>query len=370
LRSDYGTFRLGANQGSGGLVGVIFFLKTSWLELAAFLLMILVALREKANLELASRPLFWSASFLLSLFFLWQANVSPVGMGEDVLRRFHVMPLVQIALLSVFLWRQGQSRARVPLILVIAAALVLLYRALPLLDLRRDSVFEDYAANLLRQAEARRPAIVIADNDNVYFGVRYLQDVSGIGAEVQVISPSLFFHPWYLAKIQRKNANFRLPAAKAITASHELSVGEDIIEPNLAHFSCIVTKGYQDGEDFHVTFLGLGRVLGGGGGISFDGPSVDKNVLRTRYSKRPAGIQAFSKAALYSEYSHFFLARGLVSLKANQKGKATQDFLSALELVPFSVPALKNFCALIGSSDARCSAKNVSANTELLDDNF
>lgn len=370
LRSDYGTLKLVAQEShedAGGLAGIGFFFQSQWLELCGILgIGVLAVLNGKKKFPVLfnSRAKVWGVTCILGIAFFLASNIKPQGMGEEVLRRFCVMPLVQLTLLSTFLvsncgFKASARSAAISLALVVV--IVLGSKALDIIGLRSDSAFEDYAINLLVQADRHKPALVITPNDNSFMGMRYVQEVLSKDREVGVVTPSLLFHPWYLRKVQMTAPGFKLSDPEKIWSARHIDLPSDLIAPNIQKFSVIVPTGYQDGKTFNTTFLGLGRLIRQGQGLEFDEASLAAVSLRTVYERRPVGLQSFSRGFLYSEYSYFYLARGLYDRSSGQTEKALEDMRSALERVPFAYPALINLCNLKHGMDSLCSEESVEA---------
>lgn len=361
LRSDYGTFRLAAEEKTGTLNGFIFFFKTSWLEFVGSIGLVAFALLRSGRALLTTRTWVWTISCFFSLVFFVIANVTPVGMGEEVLRRFCVMPVVQFALLAAcFVFHADMSTRDRRAVGAFAAVVIVVLgsRLIDFAGLHQDSVFEDYATNLLNQTAHHKPAVILNGNDNAYFGIRYVQAVLGKNPDVAVASPSLFFHPWYLDKIRQVSPAFQLPNFQNIWNSKKLDIDKDLIEPNFQLFSVVISKGHQDGNAFHTTFLGVGRMVSKGSGVDFDDNAASHIQLRTQYQERPQGPQSFSKGLLYAEYSHFFLAKGLSDLALGRVENAVKDWRNALDRVPYAFPALTNLCQLVKEGDPHCSHEN------------
>lgn len=356
LRSDYGTFRLAADKKLGGIDGIWFFLRSLWIELLGFTGLGLVAfLNRKKNFT--DRFWIWGVTCILSISFFLAANVTPIGMGEEVLRRFCLMPVVQLSLLTSFLLFNSQPSKQYWLAIGVIGLLGL--RTSQLIGFHNDSVFEDYSVNLLVQAARHKPALILTENDNAYFGMRYVQAVLNKNGDIGVASSNLFFHPWYLRKIQLVEPSFHLSDPEKIWSTRNLSIEKDLIDPNSSSISLIFTRGFQDGKNYHSTFLGLGRLVKSGSGLEFDDSSQAQIELRTQYKVRPSGPQSYSRALLYAEYSHFFLAQGLTSYSTGKKDEAIKSWKAALERVPYAFPALTNLCSLAGESEPQCLKKNI-----------
>jgi hypothetical protein len=355
LRSDYGSFQLSPMGQTAGLGGILFFFRSTWAHWAGIFSFLLISRFKKEIFQLNRRVWIWTFTCLLSIAFFGFSNITPLGMGQEVLSRFCVMPLVQLTLLWVFLVRQTDSRHIWVLFgpcFVLCGVLCL--NATHSTGLSHDSTLQDYAANFLGQAQNYEPAVILTENDSAYFALRYVQAMEGIGQSTVVASPSLFFHPWYVTKTQAVLPAFQLRNSANIWRTRRLQLEKDLIEPNARELALIVSHGYSDGQHFSTRFLGLGRVLRPGTGVEFDSSSLHKITLHTHHAIPPRGPSSFSKGLLYSEYAHFFLAQGLAHLTEKKPEEAQNDFHLALEAVPFALPAWTHLCQLSQGRDPQC----------------
>jgi hypothetical protein len=278
-------------------------------------------------------------------------------MGREVLSRFHLMPLLQLAMLTAFLLFHG-NRGRLHHwltgITAIAVSAVLGLHSTRVIGLANDSVIQDYSVNLLNASRSQKTSIIIVLNENAYFGIRYAQAVLQNDARAAVVIPSLFFLPWYLPKVQITAPVFDIPEISRVLKDRELNLHRDLILPNLQYHSIVVTTSSEGSEGYLTNFLGLGRRYQSGSGLSFDDASAKAIEINTKIEDTATSPQAFSKKLLYAEYSHFYLARGL-----NSK-TPVEDFEEALKVVPYAFPALANLCQLKSGADPRCTKENLS----------
>lgn len=365
LRADYGTFKLAATKKSGGVAGFMFFLTSAGIELFTFVALMLISYRDDKVWARDRRVGIWCMTIVMSMIFLLAANIVPTGIGAEVLARFHVMPVVAIAFLAAFALATSQLKVqsrRMVLVVATVAFVALVVERTSLPGLANDAVFEDYAHNLLQQSDDK-PAIIVVENDNAFFGLRYLQSVTDFEPKAVVISPSLLFLPWYYAKVQAAVPGFAIAKIETIQEERAMNLEEDVVLPNLNQVPFVVTSGFQDGKSTRTEFRGLGRRLEPGSGVFFNGESLGKIVLHSRLNEPAGGVQGFSKSILYSQYSHFYLARGSKAFREGATEKAARDFNDALEIVPYAFPALLNLCKINETSpkndaDPRCSKEN------------
>ena len=340
LRIDYGTFQLQA-QGQGvGFQPFTDFAVRTLLPLAG-LILFCAYLGFRHRLFVQARPRAVLVSLVLSCLFFLIANIQPQGIGAEVLLRFHLMPLLLIFVLCGYVLKMSvlnQGQKVLGLLVTIAPALFMLPDISGYLRLRSDSVIEDYALNLLRGAEARKPALIIVDTDSAFFAVRNLLATQN-STEVTVATKSMFFHSWFQAKTKSLIPTLTILNADRIANERRMNLKEDLISPNVGNLTVLVTSGFQDGKDYHTQFLPLGRNLKAGNGVTTDYGSIDSFRRRTFYSEPPKGPQAFTRGLLYSGYSHIHL------IAKNWEG--------ALKAVPYCYPALNALCMQNGT-DLRC----------------
>lgn len=346
LRSEYGTFRLTPAGEWNGTESFLFLLKSLYPTGALTTVLFLMAYRQDRSLVRNGPFKYWLFSLALTLGLSFFMNVPPRLMGAEILKRFHVMPLVMLAFLNTFFLSRILLIRKSNLILAgvsLPAIILNFLSASAFLDLRHDSVVEDYSRNLLREAKEHSPSVVVAHTDSSYFAMRYLQsfEMEEYKKNVAVVSLPLFFHPWYAEKIKSIQPFFSLPNAPEISRKKYLHEFNDFLGPNIKSLRIIYSEGIKEGLDFKLTFLPLGRMIEHGKGTYFDNhapiirytPSIDYN-----------GPQAFTKKKLFYEYSHYHLAKSYESLKRKEDEKAIESWQHALMVVPFSYVAMFNLC--------------------------
>ncbi len=346
LRSDYGTFQLAATKSSSGLEAFSFMFKNLWSMLLIGLVVLGLALKDKISSLKSIQFLLWSLILFITLSFPLAMNVTSKHVGAEVLKRFHVMPLIVLALWIVFLiTRLKLSKSKIFSLLVsIFPALYFNIISTPdFLGLRNDSIIEDYANNFYAIGKSNHPSLIVADTDASYFGLRYIQSFDeGVRPnEMAIVSLPLFFHPWYLAKVQVNLPEFTLPRAEEIYRSKYINRDQDIIRPNLQKTRFFFTKGYVDGIKYKVTFFPLGRMLEEGEGINFQEFPIHINH---RVEIDYQGPQAFTKLKLFYEYSHYDYAQGVEKAQVNDFNGAQKSMEETLKKVPYAYPAMSSLC--------------------------
>ena len=361
LRSDYGTFKLSSSSEPVGLAPFFFFCKSLTPYFIFSGAVFLLSHKNWKTLLSDKRFIAWSSCLLLVCLFPVLMNVNPVNMGEEILKRFLVMPLIVLFLWTSYLLTKIDLRTNKPLLILgFFFTPVLIFNLSHLqgfYQLRTDSVIEDYSKNLLRQAKDNSPAVIVVNNDSAAFGIRYVQLFDAGGAKkICPIAMPLFFHPWYLGKIQALVPEFSLPNYEKIHTNKYINIHHDVVVPNLGRVSTIVTEGYKQGAGFRLKFLGLGRVLQEGDGTFFGDPKVEAN---TKPDVNAKGPQSFTKAYLYYQYAHFYLAQAVEGVSQGKPEEAKLSWIKALEIVPYAYPAMVNLCGSYPEEFQFCSAEEL-----------
>lgn len=355
LRFDYGVFQLTTSPNSLSLWPLFHFARTSLLEISPVLLLTIWVLARNKSLALDTRFLAWVFSCALSLLFFLLANIQPVGVGEEVLLRFHVMPVVLLIYLCGFVlihWSPGKREALLCALFV--PFLVLLgVRAADMRELSSDTVVEDYSVNFLNVAD---PSLIVAPSDTVYFGLRYAQAMLGVGSHSAVIAPSLFFHPWYTGKIRERLPGLRIGHEEEIHRTRDFDFGRDLMETNIGSTPLVFNGTVPWEKLVKITYHLLGRKAERGSGVAFSNtPSL---IIRSVFTGSRGQPQYFTKKLLFSHYAFFYLARGRQQYKEGFVSEALADWRTALEKVPYAFPALKNLCEASHEKAPACAKEN------------
>ncbi|MGZ3695971.1 MAG: protein O-mannosyl-transferase family [Bdellovibrionota bacterium] len=358
LRTDYGTFSL--SSGSSGLSPAVLLHFLRYLaEVSPPIFLAGFALFHSPALRKNPRILAGLLSWALSLAFLLALNVKPERLGAEVLLRFYVAPLVQGVILAGFILQQASlslRARRIAYILALPCLIFLCLQALGRTALRKDSVIEDYAYNLLTEAEQASPSLVLAESDHAYFALQYGRSVFGLGGHVAVASPSLFFHPWYLDKINASLKEFRLPHKAEILAKRKLDLEADLIEPNISsQISFLLSRNLVTKQKYLVSHLGLGLKLTPGAGESFS----EQVNLRIGSAPRELGPQWLGKKILFAQYANYFLESARAEFMSGHPELALKKWKSALAVVPYAWPALENICRVTRVQDEICGDENI-----------
>lgn len=337
LRRDYGTLQLAATGQFHGPEVLLYFLKNALLPLMLLPFLFFVS-RDK----LTKDDKVWASSLALSIAFLFLFNIPAEGVGGETVRRFFLIPYLMSAVLVLRFW-PALDLKRALLIGVVAISVKGGAELKSLLSWRHDSVIEDYARNLIRDAQPHAPALIIAPSDSAFFAVRYLLQNEVKAPGVAVATAPLFFHPWFTDKIKRDLPSFDLPNREKIERERHLDLGEDLVRPNLGKVNLLFTKGFNDGAKFRVTFLPSSRLLSSGTGVAFAEGNPERRTLLTT---TPEGPQAATREAMYLGYCHRHLAHAAEAAGMNDVTGARSAWEKAIEVVPFCQTAKDYLCQL------------------------
>ena len=359
LRNDYGTFRLAANESSPffNWDGIWKFFELNAIPLIFFIFLILFFVPFERKLYSSRKSLALLLTFFLSLSFLGLVNFRIEGMAEEIVSRFHVMPLIILMMFAVFLIAKSSKTPKrsieiLFLTLAIVSTLPTLYKNR---DLAKDNIIESYARNLLNQAIHQRADAVLIENDNSYFALRLIQLEHPEDQSLAIISPPLLFHHWYYSKQQQKLEHLKFLNEAKVLSERKMDFIEDLLKPNTSHYKFFLTKNFQNFTDFKLTFLPLGRIIEKGQGLNLDESlTVDVPVNFNSQS-----IQGFSKKMLHAEYAHYYLAKGMLVYSQKQVPQALASWKKAISIVPYCLPAYQNICQLTPQDSSFCSTEKL-----------
>jgi hypothetical protein len=355
LRVDYGTFKLSTGTEHFGKEALALLLSSIWPLLLPAGLVLITSFQQGYRPIKDSRFLIWTSCLLLTLLFPLMMNIDPRYSGEEILRRFHVMPILTLGVWMVYLITQIKWGKKTLILAMFSTTPIIflnLSNTYKFQNLAKDSIIEDYSRNIFRLAQQNAPAVLVLDSDSAYFGARYIQAFETENkASVAVVSLPLFFHPWYIKKVVQSVPSFVLPQADKIYRKRELNQDQDIIHPNLEQINFIFTRDYKNGAPYHVSFLPVGRMLSPGEGVSF---KKDNLQINHRPTLNQDGIQNFTKLKLFYEYSHYYLARGAEYFQSDNMPEAIKHWEKALEQVPYAYPAMVNLCEHRASAYSFC----------------
>ena len=269
LREDYGgpgafsphagAVDVGANLGA--------FVRTLgrawwWLPLAVGVgwLGVRCARSTAATMDREPRAGWWllAASFVVAGPLLAaRFDIEPVGLGLYVCRRFHMLPLLLLAPaiaggLDAVLARIPQRLVSLAWVVAVAAVLASALRALPEVAAVHSPAVEVGVRNML--AAAPPAAVLIVTDEELGFGVAYLQLTEGQRADVTVVIWPLTPLPWYRARLARAGVHVTAGAGPASTrlATDLLAAGRPVLVDAYAANILATLPTYPDGILFRV----------------------------------------------------------------------------------------------------------------------
>ncbi len=172
-----------------------------WVPIAA------VAVAWKARTETRAAWLCWLASFAIAgPLFVARFNLRPVALEAYTVSRFHLLPMVLLAIpIAVGLgWLLERVPARPLLVGVVVVAMAGGSFALSMPQVARfhTAAVERSLDNTLETLP--RSAIVIGTQDILYFGAGYLQAVRGVRPDVTVIFVPHVGLPYYRERLREE----------------------------------------------------------------------------------------------------------------------------------------------------------------------
>ncbi|MEI8346405.1 MAG: DUF2723 domain-containing protein, partial [Pseudomonadota bacterium] len=184
IRADYGTFQL-SGRAQHLYFGEIFSLfgKNILSQFPLVLLLVLWPIVHFIQKRKIDTPYFLLLGLLILYIavFFSKANIRPQGLGEDIVQRFYLLPLLFLYFLLVIARRtfQGKVLGRIWIMGGLAGMVISLVNALNYYqdnNFSKNTIIEDYAYNLLQQIPRNRPAILFVDSDTKFFAIHYQQN--------------------------------------------------------------------------------------------------------------------------------------------------------------------------------------------------
>lgn len=363
LRIDYGTFRLSPRDTPPGGVRHSLQCIRHMLRVGPFMIgMIIYAAvviwgqRRRYSVQ---RIYALGASLLgYIVIFLPRANTTHSG----VIERFYLFPLVWAACLaatSLNAIASCKTRPRVKRRYLTAACTVSIGIAAlqwsshhTALNLRDETIVEDYAVNLLGSVPQDRPSILVVHGDSRLHAVRYAQHVLGVRPDVVLLSRTALV-PQSTGKLRGAAPALRLPPFAP--QQDEAQYVRTLFDLNNAAFGLVVsdTRGMSI-DDLHLTFSGLGRQLTLGRGTDVDWSRVLQMQRRADTTRLGSSRQFQEEFDLYAAYAYPFL---VAALNTSDVAQARKYLQSALLLVPYCLPAHYELCRREASdNEAVCQA--------------
>jgi len=215
LRRNYGTFQMTAQGGTVDPFGQLaLFARTVPLDL--HIVPVLVAVLGVAKLLATGMQSVWepqhsyiaalSASFLLSgPLFVTLLTLDFDGVGTVLLRRFHLLPELQIGLLGALgaaAFRGARPRHSIALVILAALALAAAPRIWSTKQQHQSPAVEQYVRDTFETLPD--DAIVLGMGDHNFFGALYLRRALGRRSDIDYIDAFLLAHRWYVDRVDRR----------------------------------------------------------------------------------------------------------------------------------------------------------------------
>ncbi len=387
-RSDYGTFKLTANDSEFQYWkllkhSLLLNLLDAPVLFVALLATLFLLIFKRAPLHswLSTREWTVALSWLFYMTaFLSLSNIHLKEFGIQVFERFTVMPFLLLLVFSGKLierslpyWKlsttEHNGKRSFHLFLRIFSVIILLLcftwgfnRNLNRNDYSERKIVQEYIENLFRQApnDPDKKTIFTAMNDSVFFGIQYVLALQERNPNWALMNVSSLHKPVTHKKLKAALPNVELPSKIDEEIEAEYSLAE-FVAANSKHFHIFVDSDLQ-GKDFGITYLPAGRLLSHQGGTSFLNDSIDKIQKSVDWSDH--FVEVYSEydhdLMIYSRYANYYLAKGLDRYDQKDFKGALKAFEKGLEEVPFCHPCLANKCLILsslqGSENKECFA--------------
>lgn len=291
-------------------------------------------------------------------------KIKPQPDSLIVTERFLLLPQILLCFAAILLFRsiaEGEPPQkdlirllRCLVLLPMLSCVSNVYHYAGALNYSDNTIVEDYALNWFKTIPKDVSALVLVQNDTQYYSLRYVQQVFDKNPKTRVLSPPLLFHPWYVAKITESDPNLKFNSKK-VSTTLEMNLAADLIDPNISDHYFYATGKYANANHYHFTWSTLGRRLvrkvDSKNSTATDADYiVAKEPLQLRSGLeviRTPFLEYDPARSLFAEYAEPILAQGLAFATEHNFEGAKASFLSALERVPYCLPALRGLCALI-----------------------
>lgn len=352
LRADYGTLQLSAAQSQASWQANLGHLLEHSFPLWLALAPALVLGGQQVWLVCRGQLLGWVALALYLCLFYSAANIAPEGFGGFVLERFHVLPLMLLAVLLAGAFRANKKPVIAALLLVLLAMTAGI-RSLPRNQWQRDSVLEDLALNLRNLAEKDGgPCVVILASGDSHWGAwNYLQS-SQPSPVVTFAAKGLLTIEAYQASLERQGLRV---IRQATESGATFDVERDLLAPNLGRCRFYALDPYSGNAGQEVTILPLGRRIASGSGTHISREGLEFIHFRALPPATPEYYSLAKKNFAY--YAEWPLALGLEAASQGKNAEALAWFEKAHKLVPYLAPPVADQCTVLermGRDTAAC----------------
>jgi len=233
LRKDYGSSRLTSEDTPVDYPAQLAALARSlavawlWLPLAGGLCMLAYRSMRRCSDRWAWRML--GASFLLAgPVLLTRFNLDPVGSGLFVCERFHLLPILLLAIPVACAFELVLGHVRISDLLGSTVAVVafaaIAGRSLPHHMRAQSPAIENAVRGMLDSVPAN--AVVIVAPESLVFGLGYAQDVLRIRKDVTVIAWPMMRSPEYRERLWRRSG---LNPVAATDTAYSITIAEQVL---------------------------------------------------------------------------------------------------------------------------------------------
>jgi len=285
-------------------------------------------------------------SFLLSLllssvFFLSLMNIEFQGLGIFVVRRFYIMPNLILAIfmcegIHFFLkWKKERISFWSKISLIVLSVLISIPLNYPKVNLRNDTIIQDYCINALKGVE--KNSLILGGTDTHIGAFLYIKEVLEIRRDVQHITPGMLGLDWCYKKLVSNVPNIKL------AKKYRKNKVEEFIQANIDRFPIYITDFFSSQfreEKWHFYPSGLLiRLLSPG-----EKPLTIQQVERINkelfssyqfnHSFQPKNGKTRS-SVFYEYYALPWLLIGKAYQKNNNSEKAMGNYETARRIVPW-----------------------------------
>lgn len=347
LRSNYGSFQLSAQSAASSPLQTLWHFLTHAALMLAALAAILIPAKTMAPLKSAKPILLLLALYLLLFYPL--ANIRPSGFGAFVLERFHLYPLLLLAiLLARALAQLPPQRSQLSALLLIPAAA---WISIPQNQWQRDTVLEDLVANLhtLAASSTAPCSALFLSGDSPWAAYTYLAATRALPNRPTPISKGILV----IEANQRKLTTLGLRVNPVATESGAVfDLAQDLILPNLSRCEFFTLDPLAH-PGFQSTVLPLGRKISSGTGLHLSTEGAEALQLRSS----PSGSGDSLSRQFFAHYAQLPLLLGMEAAKKEDWAQAKHWFERAAEFAPGSKEIWERLCETkrkLGDEDLRC----------------
>ncbi|MDO9463872.1 MAG: DUF2723 domain-containing protein [bacterium] len=186
-------------------------------------------------------------SFLLSsVFFLSLMNVEFRGLSIFVVRRFYIMPNLILVIfmcegIRFFLkWKRENISAWSKISLIALSVLIFIPLNYPKVNLRNDTIIQDYCINALKGVE--KNGLILGSTDTHIGAFLYIKEVLEIRRDVQHMTTGMLGLDWCHKRLLSNVPNIKL------AEKYRKNKVEEFIQANIDRFSIYIT------DFFHPSF--------------------------------------------------------------------------------------------------------------------